>query len=860
MAVDPISDGGDPQVRVAAAYTHELFEAHARMVYGLCRALLRDPDDADDATQGTFIAAYRSLLGGNRVRDAGAWLATIARNECTARARARMREPLPLLETDLSHADGPEAELERQALVAELQQAIAMLPEKQREAVVLRDLYGLHYTEVGAALGISVASVESLLFRARRNLRVSLKPLAGGALAVPVAVREGIAQALPALSGTGAGGGATSGAIGLGLLAKIAGGPAAMKAAAGVAAAVTAGSIAVAGVEHRATHGIAGSSDPRPAAVTRAAAPVQDDAVAAQGGAESTTDVSDASASHRGGDDGTGDTSGVDDRSGPWSGSSASSGDHESAGSSGTSDSSSSSPRSGHSDRSGGPSGPGGGRRRRAAAPMARRRRPRRATIRAPEGLRAPFLAAATARQSPRTTLARAAGTTPAGRARRAAWSPKTRAPEAATRTRPPRARTKTDTAATAEATTTAVTRATTGPTAGTAATPPHLLPDRTQPPGSGAAGNLPLPCERGRRGDRVAPGNQRARRRDGQSASITITARPPCPDGPATPRAAIVADPVEQLTAALSEAAGAPVTLDRPADPTHGDYATNVALQLAGRARRPPREIAEEIVLAAAAVDGVAQATVAGPGFVNLELADTWFTQALSTVLAAGVEFGGGSAAVPERVQVEMVSANPTGPMTVAAARNGAYGDCVARLLSFAGHMVEREYYYNDAGAQMDRFRASVDAVRRGEEPPEDGYHGDYIAELAKIDGDPVPVMLGLIEAALDGSGSASTRSSARASSRPRCRRQSRCWTRTRTTARYGREPPPTVTRRIACSGARTERPPTSRPMPPMCAASTRRASTTCSTSSAPTITATSAGCRRWPRCSAIRASRSRC
>ena len=241
MAVDPISDGGDPQVRVAATYTHELFEAHARMVYGLCRALLRDPDDADDATQATFTAAYRSLLGGNRVRDAGAWLATIARNECAARARARMREPLPLLETDLSHTDGPEAELERQALVAELQQAIAMLPEKQREAVVLRDLYGLRYTEVGAALGISVASVESLLFRARRNLRVSLKPLASGALAVPVAVREGIAQALPALSGNGAGGGATSGVVGLGLLAKLAGGPASVKAAAGIAAAVAAG-------------------------------------------------------------------------------------------------------------------------------------------------------------------------------------------------------------------------------------------------------------------------------------------------------------------------------------------------------------------------------------------------------------------------------------------------------------------------------------------------------------------------------------------------------------------------------------------------------------------------------------------
>ncbi len=103
-----------------------------------------------------------------------------------------------------------------------------------------------------------------------------------------------------------------------------------------------------------------------------------------------------------------------------------------------------------------------------------------------------------------------------------------------------------------------------------------------------------------------------------------------------------------------------------------------------------------------------------------------------------------------PERVQVEMVSANPTGPITVASARNGAYGDCVARLLTFAGHTVEREYYYNDAGGQMDKFRKSVEAARSGAEPPEDGYHGDYIAELASTRGDPVPLMLESIEASL--------------------------------------------------------------------------------------------------------------
>ena len=96
------------------------------------------------------------------------------------------------------------------------------------------------------------------------------------------------------------------------------------------------------------------------------------------------------------------------------------------------------------------------------------------------------------------------------------------------------------------------------------------------------------------------------------------------------------------------------------------------------------------------------------------------------------GEGYGGGWAETPERVQVEMVSANPTGPIVVSAARNGALGDCVARLLAFGGHAVEREYYYNDAGAQMDRFRASVAALRRGEPVPEDGYHGDYVVELA--------------------------------------------------------------------------------------------------------------------------------
>jgi arginyl-tRNA synthetase len=207
----------------------------------------------------------------------------------------------------------------------------------------------------------------------------------------------------------------------------------------------------------------------------------------------------------------------------------------------------------------------------------------------------------------------------------------------------------------------------------------------------------------------------------------------------------------IERLEAALGEAAGTPVALERPGEASHGDYATNVAMRLAGARRQPPRAIAEELAVQAAALPDVQRAEVAGPGFVNLWLAPAWYGDALAELLEAGDGYGGNSTAAKERVQVELVSANPTGPITVAAARNGAYGDCVARLLAFAGHEVEREYYYNDAGAQMMRFRASVEARRRGEEPPEDGYHGDYVAELAQLPDDPVPLMLERIEATLE-------------------------------------------------------------------------------------------------------------
>jgi arginyl-tRNA synthetase len=204
----------------------------------------------------------------------------------------------------------------------------------------------------------------------------------------------------------------------------------------------------------------------------------------------------------------------------------------------------------------------------------------------------------------------------------------------------------------------------------------------------------------------------------------------------------------LERLAARLSELAGAPVELERPQDPAHGDYATNVALQSAPLHRRAPRELAAELAERAAELDEVERAEVAGPGFVNLWVTTGWLGDALAEIDAG---YGSGSSERRELVQVEMVSANPTGPITVAHGRNGAYGDSVARLLEYAGDEVQREYYYNDSGTQMERFRASVEAVRRGEEPPEDGYRGEYLNDLAPMHGDPVPPMLAQIEQTLE-------------------------------------------------------------------------------------------------------------
>jgi arginyl-tRNA synthetase len=204
------------------------------------------------------------------------------------------------------------------------------------------------------------------------------------------------------------------------------------------------------------------------------------------------------------------------------------------------------------------------------------------------------------------------------------------------------------------------------------------------------------------------------------------------------------VGDPVGELRSAVDEAAArlrdggageATPTLERPPKPELGDYSTNAAMLLAPRRGEPPREVAERL---REELDGrlgpsAERIEVAGPGFLNLFLADRWYREGVVAMLGAGEGFGAGVAAERERALVEFVSANPTGPMTAAGGRHAAYGDSVARILSLAGHEVAREYYLNDMGAQVRRFAESIAARMRGSEPPQDGYEGEYVEELAR-------------------------------------------------------------------------------------------------------------------------------
>ncbi len=196
---------------------------------------------------------------------------------------------------------------------------------------------------------------------------------------------------------------------------------------------------------------------------------------------------------------------------------------------------------------------------------------------------------------------------------------------------------------------------------------------------------------------------------------------------------AAELAQQVAEASSTLVEGPIQPPSLERPPKPELGDYSTNAAMLLTRSLGEQPRQIAERLgaALTDRLGDDLERAEVAGPGFLNLFMSDSWYTRSIAGVIEAGDDYGRGTGG--ERVNVEFVSANPTGPITVASARHAAYGDSLSRVLEMAGHEVEREYYVNDHGTQIERFGASIGARARGEEPPEDGYRGDYVIGLSE-------------------------------------------------------------------------------------------------------------------------------
>ncbi len=203
------------------------------------------------------------------------------------------------------------------------------------------------------------------------------------------------------------------------------------------------------------------------------------------------------------------------------------------------------------------------------------------------------------------------------------------------------------------------------------------------------------------------------------------------------------MADPLNQLHDEIRATAdslregtygGAEIGLERPPRPELGDYSTNAAMLLAPGRGEQPREVAELLRggLEARLGDSVERFEIAGPGFLNLFLAGSWYRRAVRGVLEAGDQYGAGSARAPERLSLEFVSANPTGPLTAAGGRHAAFGDSTARILSVAGHAVEREYYVNDVGGQVRALAESVAARMVGEDVPEGGYEGEYVSALA--------------------------------------------------------------------------------------------------------------------------------
>ena len=183
----------------------------------------------------------------------------------------------------------------------------------------------------------------------------------------------------------------------------------------------------------------------------------------------------------------------------------------------------------------------------------------------------------------------------------------------------------------------------------------------------------------------------------------------------------------------ALDTAALPPVvTVERPRNPEHGDYASNLALQLGRKVGVNPRELAGWLADALAQADGIASAEIAGPGFINLRLDASAQGLIINNVIDAGHSYGNSDTQAGHNINLEFVSANPTGPIHIGGTRWAAVGDALGRLLTTQGADVVREYYFNDHGAQIDRFANSLIAAAKGEPAPEDGYAGSYIADIA--------------------------------------------------------------------------------------------------------------------------------
>jgi len=173
-------------------------------------------------------------------------------------------------------------------------------------------------------------------------------------------------------------------------------------------------------------------------------------------------------------------------------------------------------------------------------------------------------------------------------------------------------------------------------------------------------------------------------------------------------------------------------IVIERPKSREHGDYATNAALALAKKAGRNPRELAEQIAEQLRGAPGIAAVEIAGPGFVNITLEAAAQGEVARTVVTEGEAYGHTDTLVGRRINVEFISANPTGPLHLGHTRWAAVGDAIARVFAAAGAEVAREFYINDRGVQMDKFGASVMAAAHGRPVPEDGYHGGYITDLA--------------------------------------------------------------------------------------------------------------------------------